>query len=121
MPNDSGDQRDYDRARDAFDNLKPEDQARFLFETTASAVSRGATNVSRALADELENIFRKKSRSGSGKRSGRDAHHARHEASSSETSASGNSASEQRDAPGPAEPPTDARQAPGGGPQGEST
>lgn len=80
-------QRDYDRARDAFDDLDTGDQARFLAETTVAAVSRSVKHVSRALADELDAFFEDP------------AGPARQHEPSTEAS----------DGPGPAEPPTGAQ------------
>lgn len=45
------------RAREAFDEMEPEDQAAFLAEATASAVARGAEVFGRTLADEIEQFF----------------------------------------------------------------
>jgi hypothetical protein len=116
MSRDPDDPRAYDRARDAFDELTPEDQARFLLEMAATGVSRGATSISRSLADELENVFgggggsSRSSHSGRrGARSDRDAQSDRDE---SRTSAADEPRSRSRGGPGPAEPPTDAQRSP---------
>jgi hypothetical protein len=97
MPRDFDDRSAYDRARDAFDELSSEDQARFLMEKTTSAVSRGARTMSRALADELENLFN---------RAGPDRERSR--------ASDRREPSEEKGGPGPAQPPTDAQRAPGG-------
>lgn len=112
MPQDSDRRRAYERARDAFEDLKPEDQARFLFETTTSAVSRGVVNVSRALADELEDFLRRNPRSNR-----KDTHRGGESKTSSEASSA---ADARRDPPGAAEPPTDAQRAPGGPPESDA-
>jgi hypothetical protein len=85
MPRDS--RRDYDRARDAFDDLDTDEQARFLAETTVSVVARGIQSVSRPLAGELGAFF----------------------TSPSERSPQREPPTETRDGPGPAEPPTSAQ------------
>ena len=101
---DPDDPRAYDRARAAFDELSSEDQARFLLEVTAAGVSRGATRISRTLADELENVFGGSGGSGGGSsasRSSRRRPGAQHD--------SGEPHDEPRGGPGPAEPPTGAQ------------
>lgn len=48
----------YRQAREAFDGLKMEDRAVFLLEATFSTVARGVEEAGRALADELDQVFR---------------------------------------------------------------
>ena len=109
MPHDSDRRRAYDRARDSFNDLPPEDQARFLFETTVSALARGAKNASRVLATELEHLFGNASRA--------DRTHA--QSSSDPASSEGQAGNDtqppdrSQSSPGPAEPPTDAQRPPG--------
>ncbi|PSQ98638.1 MAG: hypothetical protein BRD48_06580 [Bacteroidetes bacterium QS_9_68_14] len=78
---------DYDRARDAFDDLDADEQARFLAETTLSAVAQGVRGISHALADELDAFFE----------------------SASGTSRAPDDPRPEGDGPGPAEPPTGAQ------------
>jgi hypothetical protein len=110
MSRDPDDPRAYDRARDAFDELTPEDQARFLMEMAATGVSRGATSISRSLADELENVFGGGGGSSRSSRSGRRG--AQSDRDESRTSAPDEPRSQSHGGPGPAEPPTDAQRSP---------
>ena len=47
----------YRQAREAFDHLKIEDRAVFLFEATVSTVARGVEDAGRVLANELDRMF----------------------------------------------------------------
>jgi len=49
----------YDETRRQFDEMGPEDQARFLVEATASALAHGIERAGRALADGLEDAVRR--------------------------------------------------------------
>ncbi len=49
----------YDDTRRAFEELSPEEQARFLLEATASSLMRGIEFVAGAVADEMESAVRK--------------------------------------------------------------
>lgn len=56
----------YERARDAFDDMKIEDRAVFLIEATVSTIARGIDQAGRAVADELDRLFRMRPESGKG-------------------------------------------------------
>jgi hypothetical protein len=48
----------YDEARRQFDELEVEEQASFLVEATATTLARGVLQVGKALAGEVEELFR---------------------------------------------------------------
>lgn len=77
----------YDETRRSFDDLGVEEQTRFIVEATASTLARGLMEAGEALADGLEDVVR----------------NTRRRARSEESA----------DGPGPAEPETAQRQAPG--------
>ena len=55
----------YQRVRQEFDDLSLQDRAVFLAEATVSTIIRGAEQISTAVAEELDKLFR--TRSGAGK------------------------------------------------------
>lgn len=57
MPDDSKDSR-YDETRRQFDDLAPEEQARFLLEATAATLADGIEHVGRTLAEGLQDTLR---------------------------------------------------------------
>lgn len=49
----------YKKARQEFDQLKPEDKAAFLMEAVTATFVQGMTKAGKALADELDRLFKK--------------------------------------------------------------
>lgn len=47
----------YRRTRDAFDQMKTDDQATFLVQATASLVARGVEEIGRMVAGGLDDLF----------------------------------------------------------------
>jgi len=70
MPHDR-DQSTYDRTRRRFDELPPEDQARFLVEATASSLARGVEQVGQLLAEGIGRTVRRARRRSKKSPSGR--------------------------------------------------
>ncbi len=60
----------YERTRRDFDEMRLEDKAIFLVEATASTLARGIEEASRAAADELDDLFHRKTRKKDKKRGG---------------------------------------------------
>lgn len=60
----------YERTRRDFDEMRLEDKAIFLVEATASTLARGIEEASRAVADELDDLFRRGTRKKQKERSG---------------------------------------------------
>jgi len=56
---DDRDKTAYDRARNRFNELNPEEQARFLVEATASSLASGIKKASSMLADGIEDTVRR--------------------------------------------------------------
>jgi hypothetical protein len=70
MADDSSTSR-YDQTRHQFDDLEPEEQARFLIEATATTLAQGIERVGRALAHGLQDTVRQaRRRSSSGPKTG---------------------------------------------------
>lgn len=51
----------FDKARNEFDQLRPEDKAVFLVEAVVSTVARGVEEFGRVVANEIDRIFSKTS------------------------------------------------------------
>ncbi|MFW5955272.1 MAG: hypothetical protein ACOCSK_00850, partial [Rhodothermales bacterium] len=57
----------YHEARRQFDDLKLEDKAVFLLESTVSTLARGLEELGRAVADSVEKSFEEAERAGAGR------------------------------------------------------
>lgn len=60
----------YSEARKAFDDLKVEDKARFMFEAMFSTVSEGLTRFSEAVSDAMDEVTRKREHEANGTSAG---------------------------------------------------